>query len=332
MSDPGEVGRNDRDTDNSGRSGKISREKRPLRGRFVRALEILSSASILFAVVAFVSEYSYRHIERTERSIQLLTLVPPQSEAAAMALEYLNRDISIPLCPFDQICSIRPPLELRDLALYDKADKEGVVISRRNLTGANIEKSDLRGIVFNNVNLERASFRDTDLRGARFNLVDLECTQFVNTDLSGTTITFNSLNGAEFLNANISDVTFEIAGQAFFDGTDDTRTYTSQMESAGMYPETLSGAWAWKGHEPKNLPEDYQTYFVCENDQPIPDSVSLNIPSGGNCKIKYPENIKENRSCIMQADRSPATRTMEWIGEKFERAKDMFSQSGQAVR
>lgn len=332
MSDQGDVGRSNPDADSSGRSSPTRREKRPLRGRFVRALEILSSASILFAVVAFVSEYSYRHIERTERSIQLLTLVPPQSEAAAMALEYLNRDISIPLCPFTQLCSIRPPLELRDLDLYDKADKEGVVISRRNLSEAKIEKSDLRGIVFNNVNLERASFRDTDLRGSRFNLVDLECTQFVNTDLSGATITFNSLNGAEFLNANISDVTFEIAGQAFFDGTDDTRTYTSQMQSAGMYPETLSGAWAWKGHEPRNLPEIYQTYFVCENDQPIPENASLNLPSGANCKIKYPENIKQLRSCAMQTEESPVTRTMDWVGEKFERAKSLFNQSGQAVR
>jgi len=247
-------------------------------------------------------------------------------------LEYFNRDISIPLCPFDEICSIRPRLNLRDLALYDKADKEGILISRRNLSGAKVEKSDLRGIVFNNVNLNRSSFRDTDLRGSRFNLVDLECAQFVNTDLTDATITFNTLTGAEFINTNISDVTFEIAGEAYFDGTDDTGNLANRMLSAGMYPETLSGAWVWSSHEPKNLPEKYKTYFVCENDQSSAEKASLNLPQGANCQIKYPEHIKELRSCAMKTDGSPMTRTMDWLGQQFERAKALVSTSGQGVR
>ncbi len=297
--------------------------RRTFRGRIVRAVEVLSSASILFAVVAFVSEYNYRHIERTERSIQLLSLDPPQSEAAAMAIEYLNQDINVPLCPFSEICSIRPRLNFRDINLFDQKDQEGVIISRRDLGRVRIESSDLRGIIFLNANLKRASFFDTDLRQSQFNLVDLDCGQFVGSDLSGSTITFNSMNGTEFFNANISDVTFEIAGEAFMEEDEDTRELGRRMRSAGLYPGSLSGAWAWKGQEPKGLPPGYKTYFTCEPVQGEFQSLNKRRPEEAQCMIASPENISDvEGKCQVQGDSDTLfNQSYEWMTDQIDRAR-----------
>ncbi len=252
---------------------------------FGNILEIGAKAGIILAVIAFISENEYRHNERTERSFQALNANKPQSDLAAMAIDYLNRDIHYPMCPFKSFCLIRSRRSFENFDFYSDRRDEGIRLERDNmavraLQNAKIKSSDLRKITISEISLERASFVDVKMQGAKLYDVDLTCSSFQNADLSKAEIYFKSIAGAQFLGTNISGLTFPDIDPAEDEGKRDP-----SLEKRGLRPHTFAGAWAWRGEEP-NLPKVYQTYEVCDKPADINQAVNGEVSKPQNCVAK----------------------------------------------
>lgn len=270
-------------------------------------LDYASRAGIIFVVLAFISEQSYRHIERTHDSIQIFAQKPPQSAPTAMALEYLNQEINFPFCPLKKTCSLRPQMEFDNLNLYDGQNDFGIHLDKDNLKSQDLRKaaftkSNLRKIVISDIDLENANFKDTNLKDSQLWDVNLKCTRFTNSDLSGSNISFKNIEGAEFINTNISRTTI-LGG-----GTE-----------GGLHPETFAAAWVWRGEEPRGLEQKFRTYAICDK------------PANYNGSVQYtrPDTFCSTKNTIQQVQRNvcqvvEASSVFDWIDDQLSGVRDLF--------
>ncbi len=302
--------------------GKVEKQEvaEEKRSWFMKFLDVGSRAGIILAAITFVSEYNSRHIERTERSFQLTVQKPPQSDVAAMALSYLNQEITYPLCPFKSFCNVRNRTSFENLELYNADKDEGIRLEKDNiqadaLENAKFRSSDMRKISISEINLKRAEFREIRLQGAQLLDVDLTCSKFINSDMDGATVHYKSLSGAEFLGTNISNVTFldEDGGPQAIDPSEDRGQRFKQLEKRGLLPHTLAGAWAWKGQEPV-VPKAYQTYEVCEKPEDLSLLIKGKLGKPDNCERKVEvKSIPKNVCQQLEANGSIFDSTVKWV-------------------
>ncbi|MEM7619466.1 MAG: pentapeptide repeat-containing protein [Pseudomonadota bacterium] len=270
-------------------------------------LDYTSRAGIIFVVLAFITEQSYRHIERTQDSFQLIKQEPPQSAPAAMALEYLNQEVTFPLCPLKKTCSLRTKMEFDNLNLYD-ADKDfGVHLDKDNLKSqdlrnATFTKSNLQKIVISDINLENSTFTDTNLKNSQFWDVNLKCARFSNSDLSGAAISFFNIKGAEFINTNISNI--KLLGDA---------------KQAGLHAETFAAAWVWRDEEPKGLTSKYRTYAVCEKPSDFQKGVHYSKPDTYCVRRNPIQQVQRNVCQVVEASNA-----IDWFDEQLSAVRDLF--------
>lgn len=271
-------------------------------------LDYASRAGIIFVVLAFITEQSYRHIERTQDSFQLIKQEPPQSAPAAMALEYLNQEVTFPLCPLKKTCSLRSQMEFDNLNLYDEKKDFGIHLDKDNLKSqdlrsATFTKSNLQKIVVSEINLENATFKDSNLKQAQFWDVNLKCARFSNSDLSGTAIAVQNIEGAEFINTNISKI------KVLADG-----------EETGLHPETFAAAWVWRGEEPQGLDSKFRTYAVCEKPADYNPNQSYSTKPDTFCVIKNRiSQVQRNVCQVVEAGGM-----VDWVDEQMSIVRDLF--------
>ena len=291
------------------------------KGMMSRVLEIGTRAGIILAAIAFVSEYEYRHIERTVDAFQQTIQKPPQSDVAAMALSYLNQEITYPFCPLKSICSVRGRHSFENLELYNQARDKGVRLEKANLRSQSLAKasfitSDMRKVSISEIDLNRASFKETLLQEAQLLDVDLKCAKFLNSDLSGATIYYKNIAGAEFLGTNVSNLQMidPEGGPQAIDPDEDKGQEFKTLKKFGLTPATFAGAWAWRGEEPV-VPKAYQTYSVC--DKPV-GGVSIALSKPANCQVKRQVQIIPQNVC-QQLEASPTMykATINWLDRQI---------------
>ena len=171
-------------------------------GTLVRVVEFLA---VLFALIAFYNELSYRHEERTARAWQLLITPASGNSGKGEALSYLNSR-KIPLTGID----LTPPIlaeqwrgtpkeerilrgrctqftHLREVELSEAvlvratlvcADLQGSDLRKTNLSGAwlqgsRLSEAELQGAILSRARLQGAILSKADLRGAILSKADL---------------------------------------------------------------------------------------------------------------------------------------------------------------
>ena len=128
-----------------------------------KVLDIGTRAGIILAAIAFVSEFEYRHIDRTASAFEQTIQKPPQSDVAAMALSYLNQEITYPFCPLKSICSVRGRHSFENLELYNTARDTGIRLEKANMKRQSLVKaqfitSDMRKISISEIDLNKSFF------------------------------------------------------------------------------------------------------------------------------------------------------------------------------
>ncbi len=285
-------------------------------------LDIGTRAGIILAAIAFISEYEYRHIERTTNAFQQTIQKPPQSDVAAMAFSYLNQEITYPFCPFKSICSVRGRHSFENLELYNEKTERGVRLEKDNLKSKSLQNakfitSDLRKISFSEINMTRVSFQETYLQDAELLDVDLKCASFINSDLSGAKIYYKNLSGAQFIGTNISNLELGDPEEGDLQEIGDDKEILNALKKNGLKPDTFAGAWAWRGEEPK-IPASYQTYWVCDKPEDGSDvSMQLGKPNAS-CEVKRTVNTISQSVCQqLEASTSMYQTTINWIDNKI---------------
>ena len=202
----------------------LSLARAPFRGiaaldRGIRWFEpwgiLLAVIGLALSLVAFTVDYLDRVEERTVRAWQLLTTKAPGNSGKKEALEYLNKREGFFCGDNDCLVTLKDPTRLIgiDLSVTEGqsgaylagADLSTAVMTRANLSWANLHEADLSGAELPGAFLSSANLRRADLSGAFLYEVDLSKAYLPEADLRRANLFGADLRGAYLNNAHLSE-------------------------------------------------------------------------------------------------------------------------------
>jgi len=250
--------------------------------------------SLVISAASGISNYHYRHIEQTINLLELNGDKHARRIGDVMSLEYLSKDIRVPLCPF-RFCLIREAEEFPNIDLYFEEDEganqtikplvnkdfSASLIKGGDMRKVTIRKSNLSNISWADVNLSESSFVESRLPCAKFSSVNFTNARFDDSDFAGAQISNSDFQGAIFFDSDLT-------GMRFFNTNISNTVFVWTKDKPKMDPDTLRGAWAFRGQEPQflvrsNVPyqraEQLKTYRMCSPDDASAESgAHLSMP------------------------------------------------------
>ncbi len=166
---------------------------------FLEVLEYLGVLSVLFGVVAYISETGDRTKQKHYQAWQVINTAQGKGGSGGRieALHELNAD-KVPLVGVD----------------VSGAFLQGVELRRANLLRANLDSADLRDSVLESANLafcdaHSANFRRANLRNADLHDADLEGADFVGATLAGVDFSRADLHEVDLRRTDLAGIRWQ---------------------------------------------------------------------------------------------------------------------------